>query len=60
MTKLQRDAMEAARHELVTLDGLIAADGAAPSETWTIDTRATIAKLDAALTEACDTGTDRS
>ena len=51
MTELQREAMEAARHELVTLDGLIAADGAAPAEIFVIDTKATIAKIDAALTE---------
>jgi hypothetical protein len=44
-----KQALEAARHELVTLDGLLAADGCAPHETWTIDTSAVVALIDAAL-----------
>ena len=43
-------ALRVARHELVTLHGLLAADGAAPAETWSIDTNAAIAAIDAALT----------
>jgi hypothetical protein len=42
-------ALKAAQHELTTLNGLVAADGAAPSETWKLDTTATLAKIDAAL-----------
>ncbi|SFB22207.1 hypothetical protein [Azotobacter beijerinckii] len=60
MTNLQREGMEAARHELVTLDGLTAADGAAPTETFVINTRAAIAKLDAALNEFSCSDTARS
>lgn len=56
MTPLQIEALEAARHELVTLNGLLAADGMSPGETFSIDTTATIAILDAAFTElfGCD------
>lgn len=46
---LKRAALEAARHELTTLHGLIAADGAAPHETWSIDTAAVVAAIDEAL-----------
>lgn len=46
----QRSALEAARHELTTLHGLIAADGAAPHETWSIDTSSVVAMIDEALT----------
>ena len=60
MTDLEREAMEAARHELVTLDGLTAADGAAPTETFVINTKAAIAKLDATLNEVSDSDTARS
>jgi hypothetical protein len=42
-------ALKAAQHELTTLNGLVAADDAAPQETWKIDTTATLAKIDAAL-----------
>jgi hypothetical protein len=42
-------ALKAAQHELTTLHGLQAADGASPSATWKIDTSATLAKIDAAL-----------
>ena len=55
MTTLQREALEAARHDLVTFDGLVVADGAAPQETFILDTKQTIAKLDAALSEASET-----
>jgi hypothetical protein len=40
---------EAARHELTTLHGLYAFDGAAPSETWRISTAAAMEVLDGAL-----------
>lgn len=42
-------ALKAAQHELTTLNGLVAADGASPAQTWKIDTAATLAKIDAAL-----------
>ena len=51
MTDKQRQALEAARHELTTLHGLTAADGAAPLETWVIDTHAVTAAIDEALME---------
>ena len=57
MTQQETDAMEAARHELITLDGLIAADGAAPTETWVLDTKAIIKKLDAVLSATYESGT---
>lgn len=44
-----RSALEDARHELTTLHGLLAADGAVPDQTWTIDTSATVEEIDAAL-----------
>jgi hypothetical protein len=42
-------ALEAARHELTTLHGLWAYDGAAPQEPWQLDERSTLARLDAVL-----------
>lgn len=48
-------ALEAARHELATLHGLLAADGAAPGETWTINVATTLALIDAALATEPDT-----
>lgn len=42
-------ALEVARHELATLHGLIAFDGAAPSETFAIDTSAAREAVDEAL-----------
>lgn len=42
-------ALEAARHELVTLNGLIAADGAAPNETFPIDCTNVLIMVDEAL-----------
>ncbi len=44
-------ALEAARHELATLHGLIAADGAEPTETWTLDESSILRQLDAAIQE---------
>lgn len=52
MTEKERKALEIARHELTTLHGLIAVDGAAPNETWSIDTSAAVAAIDDALNEA--------
>ncbi len=49
-----RAALELARHDLATLHGLVAADAAAPQETWRIDTLAVIAAIDAALSAAVD------
>ena len=54
MTKQQKIAMEAARHELVTLHGLLVSDGCAPDEKWSINTSQTIALLDAVLIEFSD------
>lgn len=56
MTEKERKALEMARHELTTLHGLMAADGAAPSETWSIDTSAVVSAIDDALSEASGTG----
>lgn len=44
-----KSALEAARHELTTLHGLVAADGAAPNETWTLDESEIIRQLDGAI-----------
>ena len=57
MTSLEREAMEYARHELTTLHGLVAADGAAPTITWEIDTSVAVAKLDTVLTAVAETDT---
>ncbi len=47
-------ALEAARHELTTLQGLVVADGACPEETWTIDSSKALTEIDAALgSKAC-------
>lgn len=43
------DVIEVARHELTTLNGLLASDAAAPSETWQIDTTEIIKRLDAVI-----------
>lgn len=50
MNATQR-ALEVARHELVTLSGLQAADATAPHETFTIDTNEAIRLIDVALKE---------
>lgn len=57
MNEKERKALETARHELTTLHGLIAADGAAPNETWSIDTSAAVAAIDDALNEVSCTNT---
>ena len=44
-----QEALEDARHELTTLDGLVAYDGECPSETWTIDASRTLRILDLAI-----------
>jgi hypothetical protein len=44
-----RAALEDARHELTTLHGLYAFDGASPAETWRLDTGKTVEKVDEAL-----------
>ena len=49
---LMKKALEAARHELATLHGLIAADGAAPTETWTLDESSILRQLDEAIESA--------
>lgn len=51
MVGQSRAALEMARHELTTLHGLIAADGMAPTETWTIDTNKAVAAIDAVFAE---------
>jgi hypothetical protein len=56
----QTDAAAAARHELVTLDGLVAADCAAPDETWVLDVKATIKQLDDAFNATGESGTTPS
>ena len=50
MTPVRR-ALEVARHELVTLHGLVAADGAAPNKTFKINTSEAVDSIDAALKE---------
>lgn len=55
-----RQALEMARHELTTLHGLIAADGACPSETFPIDTSEAKAAIDAVLSEFFDTNSQPS
>jgi hypothetical protein len=52
MSKEIRKALEDARHELVTLNGLTAFDGPAPGETFTIDTRDAIDAIDQAIQSA--------
>ena len=47
-TKVRR-ALERARHAISTLNGLVAADGEAPGETWTIDERDVVRYLDEAI-----------
>lgn len=42
-------ALEAARHELTTLHGLVVCDGAAPEETWSIDASKALGEMDALL-----------
>ena len=42
-------ALEEARHRLVAMHGLLAADGAAPRKRWTLDTAAVVAELDKAI-----------
>lgn len=52
-----KTALEAARHELATLNGLLAADAVAPAETWTIDTTNLLEQLDAVIEpELCESG----
>ena len=48
---LARRALEVARHELVTLHGLVVADGAAPDETFEIDTSDVVELIAEALKE---------
>lgn len=48
-----RRTLEIARHELVVMDGLTAADGAAPSETFTINTRHAVQEIDEVINELC-------
>ncbi|SHL41780.1 hypothetical protein SAMN05216428_102339 [Nitrosospira sp. Nsp11] len=52
MNDKERAALETARYELVTLDGLTAADGAAPDKTFVINTRKSIALIDEVLNES--------
>lgn len=52
-------ALESARHELTALHGLLAADGAAPSLTWNLNTSAVVAELDQALRQVSNTDTRR-
>lgn len=47
-----RAVLERARHELITLNGLVAADGAAPADTFDLDTSGTIRLIDDALSRA--------
>ena len=46
-----RRALEVARHELVTLHGLVVADSAAPNEASEIDTIEAVDLIDEALQE---------
>ena len=51
-------ALESARHELVTLNGLIATDGASQNQKWTVNTTDAIKQIDEALaiqpSESCN------
>jgi hypothetical protein len=49
LTDKERRALEMARLELVSLNGLTLADGAAPQETWICDTKAVLAAIDEVL-----------
>lgn len=49
MNEKTRRALEAARHELATEQGLIAADGKAPDQKFVIEHSETIKKIDEAL-----------
>ncbi len=60
MTDQQHNALLAARHELMTLNGLLAADAEAPETTWTIDTDNVIRAIDEALNEVSCTDTPPS
>lgn len=60
MNEQQRNALLAARHELITLHGLLAADAEAPDTTWTIDTNDAVQAIDEALSEASCTNTQPS
>jgi len=51
---LVRRALEVSRHELVTLHGLVVADGAAPNETFEIDTNGAVGLIDKALSALGD------
>lgn len=51
LTERQLYVLEVARYELTTLHGLIAADGAAPQETFPVDTSAALALLDQVIAE---------
>jgi hypothetical protein len=53
-------ALKAAQHELTTLHGLVAADGASPAQTWNIDTSATLADRRCNKNTGRATGTGRS
>ena len=44
-----RKTLEAVRHELTCLHGLLTADGAAPALTWPLDTTKLVSQIDAAL-----------
>ena len=57
MTSQIEKALEKARYELVTLHGLLAADGACPGITWSIDVGSTIDELDAAIKQFSGTDT---
>lgn len=53
-------ALEVARHELTVMHGLMAFDGEAPSEAWSIDTSDAVTLIDKALSEASYTDTQLS
>lgn len=55
-----RAALRAARHELTTLHGLLAADAEEPQTTWTIDTSVAKEAIDEALNEASCTNSQPS
>lgn len=46
---LVQQALTVARHELVTLHGLVAVDAAAPDESFSIDTNEAVAMIDKVL-----------
>jgi hypothetical protein len=52
VSRKMHEALAMARHELVALNGMLGSDGAAPNETFKIDTSEAIERLDETTKEA--------